>query len=174
MCVSLKAILNYLFLIFSKSGLTTPRIDDSQRFEAVDDVYFNGFFKIKNYPFEETVLMHRETAHPTIFNKPDNSVFVNIELAMAADKKVKIFERVITNKKLFFLQNKYLDSFSNIVMLPYPYPVTHKRTIMCLCKDEEMVDHMRSLDVDLALGPEFLPLLEVSFKFDQILHRLIL
>ena len=39
---------------------------------------------------------------------------------------------------------------------------------MALCKDEEMVEEARDLEVDLAVGPEFRGLVEVSLPLLQL------
>lgn len=66
----------------------TKKVDDSYMRTPTDDVFVNKFYRWIVYSFADAVNCHRETHHPTVYNKPDALLNVSIELNMMAAKKV--------------------------------------------------------------------------------------
>lgn len=64
-------------------------VRDIWKADAIDNVYPAKFYKSLCYTFEEAIEMHRETHHPTIYNRPNSLVNLSIECDMHGEKKVK-------------------------------------------------------------------------------------
>jgi hypothetical protein len=77
-----------VFMFFRAAPVITKRIDDSLKPDPVDNVWLSKYYKWPVYSFEDAVQCHRETHHPTVYNRPDERLFVNLELDMRAAKVV--------------------------------------------------------------------------------------
>ena len=69
----------------------TKRINDSMKPDPVDNVWYSGYYKWPVYRFADAVQCHRETHHPTVFNSPDEDLYVHLELDMRVVKVVTFF-----------------------------------------------------------------------------------
>ena len=59
--------------------------------DPVDDVYFANRFKKRLISFQEAIEIHREILHPTMLDKPNDTVNLLIACNMETDKKVMFF-----------------------------------------------------------------------------------
>jgi large subunit ribosomal protein L1 len=82
---------------FRASPIITRRIDDSLKPESPDNVWLSKYYKWPVYSFEAAVECHRETHHPTVYNRPDEKLFVNVELDMRAAKAVILLTSLLQN-----------------------------------------------------------------------------
>lgn len=75
--------------------LNRPKLkfDDSTKKDIKDDVFFFRYFKMPTFSFAEALKFHQETHHCEIYNKPNESLNVSIELNMVAEKKVRQYSK---------------------------------------------------------------------------------
>ncbi|XP_012259218.2 39S ribosomal protein L1, mitochondrial [Athalia rosae] len=106
---------------FSKVPLASKRIDDSWKHKASDDVWVSKHYQWRVYSFAEAIQCHREIHHPTVSNYPDAPVFAYLELNMQAAKK-----------------NKFVDNFTSCVAVPHKFKLQTERSILAICKGEDM------------------------------------
>ncbi|XP_013196503.2 large ribosomal subunit protein uL1 [Amyelois transitella] len=112
-------------------------LDDSYKSIPKDDVYPLKFFRWVVYTAEDAVKAHQETHHPTMFNVPDALVFAQVEMNMKAAKN-----------------NRYLDSFNRLTLLPHAFPRDEERTILAFCKGPEITKEAINAGATTAGGPE--------------------
>lgn len=85
-----------------------------------DDVYFTSKFKKKKLSLEEILELHRQTAHPDVFNLPDALVSATIEL----------------NLKMKIKRKRYIERIESTVLMPHLYNYQLRaRKIIALCKN---------------------------------------
>lgn len=125
--------------------ITSRRVDDSWKADATDDVYVTKFYKRKIYDFSEALQCHRETHHETVYNIPKSPLNVLIELDMHADKK-----------------NRYVEKFSRIVAIPYPYDHCEERKIVAFCKTPELQKVAMDAGALLSGGTELIKSVQVG------------
>jgi hypothetical protein len=77
-----------IFIFFRAAAVIIQRIDDSLKSDSPDNVWLSKYYKWPVYSFAAAVQCHRETHHPTVYNSPDEKLFVNLELDMRAAKAV--------------------------------------------------------------------------------------
>ncbi|XP_046389758.1 50S ribosomal protein L1 [Ischnura elegans] len=115
------------------------RIDDSWKHTASDDVYISKFYRSKVYNFAEAVECHRQTHHPTVYNLPNARLNVTIELDMRTEKKTK-----------------FVEKFSRMVAIPYPYQHGEERKIVAFCKTPELQSVALNAGAIIAGGSELI------------------
>ncbi|CAB3362117.1 Hypothetical predicted protein [Cloeon dipterum] len=93
-------------------------VDDLWRFVPEDDVYAQRFFRKKSITFEQAVLQHRETHHPTMYNRPDSLLRLRVELDMHGEKKTRFVGKLV-----------------GLVDTPHPFDQEVKRTIVVFTND---------------------------------------
>jgi len=65
-------------------------VNDLWKQVSLDDVFPVRYYRKPNYSFEEAIEMHRETHHPSVYNRPNAFVKVNVECNCHGEKKVNI------------------------------------------------------------------------------------
>ncbi|XP_076242184.1 mitochondrial ribosomal protein L1 [Calliopsis andreniformis] len=95
-------------------------IDDSYKEKALDNVWIVKYHQCPVYSFKEAIECHRETHHPTMYNKPNAHVQACFDLNMQREKKTK-----------------FLEKFTRIVETPHPFQYHDDRTILAFCKKRE-------------------------------------
>lgn len=71
------------------------------------------------YTVAEAIECHRETHHPTMYNEPNASLNVTIELNMQGEKKTR-----------------FLDQFQRMAIIPNEFNHGEERQILVLAKSE--------------------------------------
>ncbi|KDR21469.1 uncharacterized protein LOC110827986 [Zootermopsis nevadensis] len=99
----------------------TRRIDDSLKPVSPDNVWLSKFYQWPLYSFSDAVHCHRETHHPTVYNSPNEKLYVNLELNMRAAK-----------------ENRYLDEFTRTISLPHPFDADKAKSVLVFCKSTEL------------------------------------
>ncbi|XP_050484382.1 50S ribosomal protein L1 [Bombus huntii] len=118
--------------------LTT--INESWKWKAVDDVYLVKYHQQPVYSLKEAIENHRETHHPTMFNKPNAVVNAFIELNMRREKK-----------------NRFLDRFTRIINTPHIFTYEkNKRTVLAFCKNLQEQEDAKNAGADLVGGVELI------------------
>nr|CAG4651932.1 EOG090X089S [Triops cancriformis] len=113
------------------------RKDDSGKAIAIDDVFNIKHCQPRVFSFEEAVEAHRESMHPTVYNKPDSVLMAFIELDMRMEKKTR-----------------FLDPFSRIVLLPYQFSYGPDKTILAFAKGQDQQREALEAGALEAGGPE--------------------
>lgn len=67
---------------------SSKRSADVKFEDPIDAVYSWKHYKVQPYQVSEIIQFHREANHPTMRNKPNAAVNIQIELNMVAEKKV--------------------------------------------------------------------------------------
>ena len=118
--------------------LTT--MNESWKWKAVDDVYIVKYHQRPVYSLKEAIENHRETHHPTMFNKPNAVVNAFIELNMRREKK-----------------NRYLDKFTRIIDTPHIFTYGQpQRTVLAFCKNPQEQENAKNAGADLVGGIELI------------------
>uniref|UniRef100_A0A1B0D1M8 Uncharacterized protein n=1 Tax=Phlebotomus papatasi TaxID=29031 RepID=A0A1B0D1M8_PHLPP len=127
----------------NKDKLVTSVIDkhydDSWKQTPFDDVYVGRYYKWKVYPFREAVECHRETHHPTMYNVPNASLNVHIELNMVAEKKTR-----------------HLENFYRTVKIDHSFDQGVDRQIIVFTKTKESAKEAMAAGASLAGGSELI------------------
>lgn len=95
----------------------TKRIREEWKQVSTDDVWIAKYYRWRLYNFAEAVECHRETHHPTVFNRPDAKLEVLVELDMRTAKP-----------------NKYVEKFTRTAMIPHGFDHGENRAILVFCK----------------------------------------
>lgn len=98
----------------------SKRSKEERKSKPVDDVWISRHYAWRMYSFAEAVESHRETHHPTIYNKPDALVNLYIELDMRTAKPTK-----------------FVEKFRRMAMLPHAFQQEVDRSILAFCKTAE-------------------------------------
>ncbi|XP_043794694.1 uncharacterized protein LOC122716056, partial [Apis laboriosa] len=115
-------------------------IDDSWKWKAVDNVWIVKYHQQPIYSFQEAIECHRETHHPTMYNKPNAIVNAFIELDMKREKK-----------------NRFVEKFTRIVDTPHIFQHNgNKRTILAFSKNLEEQENARAVGADYSGGIELI------------------
>nr|CAG4641801.1 EOG090X089S [Eurycercus lamellatus] len=115
------------------------RINEDGKPEAIDDVFFMHHFKSRAISFSDAIQFHRECNDPTVFNSPNSIVSVKVELDMRMEKK-----------------NRYLDTFSRLLLLPNSFDSHPPRKILAFCKTQETQDEAIKGGADATGGAELI------------------
>lgn len=83
--------------------------------------------------------MHRETHHPTIYNRPNELLFTTIELDMQLDKKTR-----------------YADPLRAVVTLPHPFEFVPPREVAVFVQSEPLRQLAAELGVTVVGGTELI------------------
>ncbi|KOC65723.1 39S ribosomal protein L1, mitochondrial [Habropoda laboriosa] len=142
-----------------KSVSPLGTIDDSWRHKATDDVWVIKYHQRPIFSFKEAIQCHRETHHPTMFNKSNASVNVFIELDMKREKK-----------------NKFVEKFSKVIDTPHTFK--HEEApnkILVFCKNLEEQEKARNAGADFVGGIELIKQIQngafVFKEYDYILSH---
>lgn len=117
----------------------TLKYDDSWKPEPIDDVYINRFYRWKIYSFNEAVAFHRETHHPDMYNEPNASLKIRIELNMQGEKSTK-----------------FVDNFTRIVSIPYKFDHGEERSIIAFSKTQSAQKDALNAGAHLAGGVDLI------------------
>ncbi|XP_076053264.1 large ribosomal subunit protein uL1-like [Oratosquilla oratoria] len=139
-----------------RTGIKSPRRVEDHLKTPIDDVWITKFYKWKVYEAAEAIAMHRESHHPTILNSFDSLITAKVELDISLDKK-----------------NRYLDRISNVIRLPYDFPLEHNRSILVLTQDIDMQQKARELGADLAVGTEIIKMVQSGEFSLQDFHHVL-
>lgn len=112
--------------------------------EAIDDVYHIRHFMIRPVSFADAIQFQRESNHPTVYNSPDAVVTAQVELDMRLEKK-----------------NRYLDSFSRLLLMPHLFDYEPPRKILAFCKTQETQEEAIKGGAEAAGGPELIKRIQV-------------
>jgi large subunit ribosomal protein L1 len=115
------------------------KFDDSWKGLPIDDVYSMKYYRWKIYPFEEAVQCHRETHHPDMYNEPNASLHVHIELNMQGEKKTR-----------------FVENFNRIAAVPFKFEHGEERTIVAFSKDVAVQKEALDAGAELAGGVELI------------------
>jgi ribosomal protein L1 len=115
------------------------KFDDSWKGLPIDDVYSMKYYRWKIYPFEEAVQCHRETHHPDMYNEPNASLHVHIELNMQGEKKTR-----------------FVENFNRIAAIPFKFDHGEERTIVAFSKDVAVQKEALDAGAELAGGVELI------------------
>jgi large subunit ribosomal protein L1 len=115
------------------------KFDDSWKGLPIDDVYSMKYYRWKIYPFEEAVQCHRETHHPDMYNEPNASLHVHIELNMQGEKKTR-----------------FVENFNRIAAVPFKFDHGEERTIVAFSKDVAVQKEALDAGAELAGGVELI------------------
>nr|CAG4634870.1 EOG090X089S [Alona affinis] len=107
--------------------------------EAIDDVFHMRHFMTRPLLFADAIQFQRESNHPTVYNCPDALITAQIELDMRLEKK-----------------NRYLDSFSRLLLMPHQFDYEPPRKILAFCKTSETQEEAIKGGADAAGGPELI------------------
>ncbi|KAI8420636.1 hypothetical protein MSG28_007880 [Choristoneura fumiferana] len=113
--------------------------DDSMKLISKDDVFPMKYYQWVVYSAEDAVKAHQETHHPTMYNEPNAFVFARVEINMEAAK-----------------QNRYVDSFMRLALLPHRFPRDEERTILAFCKTPELVKQAAEAGATTAGGTDLI------------------
>lgn len=61
-----------------------------------------------------------------------------------------------------FIQNRYVDSFTRLSLLPNPFPREEERTIMAFCKGAEMVKEVQDAGATIVGGTDLIKKIQVN------------
>lgn len=100
--------------------IVSKRSKEERKSKPVDDVWISRHYSWRVYSFAEAVECHRETHHPTVYNKPDALVNLFIELDMRTAKPTK-----------------FVEKFRRMAMLPHAFQQDVDRSILAFCKTPE-------------------------------------
>lgn len=87
----------------------------------------------------EAVECHRQTHHPEMYNKPNESLQVNIELNMEGEKKTR-----------------FMENFTRMAAMPHKFYHGEERTILAFTKTPEMQEEVRMAGAQLVGGLELI------------------
>lgn len=121
------------------------RLVEKGKPEAIDDVYHMRHFMTKSLSLADTLQFHRESNHPTVYNCPDAIVTAKIELDMSMEKK-----------------NRYLDTFSRLLLMPHFFACQPVRKVLAFCKTQEIQDEALKGGADTVGGPELIKRIQVK------------
>nr|CAG4650257.1 EOG090X089S [Sida crystallina] len=134
--VQKEEFLPYMSRSANKNVSTGPRrLIESGRQEAVDDVYGFRYFMTRPISFAEAIQFHRETNHPTVYNRPDSFAIARVELDMSMEKK-----------------NRYIDNFTRIVLLPHDINLNLPKKVVAFCKTPETQEAAKAAGAELVGG----------------------
>lgn len=126
-------------------------IDDSWKWKAVDDVWIVKYHQQPIYSFQEAIECHRETHHPTMYNKPNAIVNAFIQLNMRREKK-----------------NRFVDKFTRIVDTPHIFEYNNKRTVLAFSQNLEEQEEARNAGADYSGGIELIKKIQNgTFQFKE-------
>ncbi|XP_012339683.1 uncharacterized protein LOC100871180 isoform X1 [Apis florea] len=115
-------------------------IDDSWKWKAIDNVWIVKYHQRPIYSLQEAIECHRETHHPTMYNKPNAIVNAFVELDMRREKK-----------------NRFVDKFTRIVDTPHIFENSgNKRTVLAFSKNLEEQEKARDAGADYSGGTELI------------------
>ena len=120
------------------------RIVEKGKPEAIDDVYHIRHFMTRPLSLAEAIQFHRESNHPTVYNCPGAVLTAEIELDMRLEKK-----------------NRYLDTFSRLLLMPHLFEYEAPRKILAFCKTQETQDEAIQGGAGAAGGPELVKRIQV-------------
>lgn len=125
-------------------------IDDSWKWKAVDNVWVIKYHQRPIYSLQEAIECHRETHHPTMYNKPNAIVNAYIELDMRREKK-----------------NRFVEKFTRIVDTPHTFECSsNKRTVLAFSQNLEDQKEAKSAGADYSGGTELIKKIQNgSFQF---------
>ncbi|XP_076678660.1 mitochondrial ribosomal protein L1 [Andrena cerasifolii] len=115
------------------------RIVDDWKIPATDNVWIVKYHQQPIYGLKEALECHRETHHPTMYNKPDAHVKAFIELDMQREKKTKV-----------------LDKFTRLVDTPYAFQTFEDRSILAFCKTSDGVQAAKDAGASFVGGTELI------------------
>nr|XP_018905198.1 PREDICTED: 39S ribosomal protein L1, mitochondrial [Bemisia tabaci]XP_018905199.1 PREDICTED: 39S ribosomal protein L1, mitochondrial [Bemisia tabaci] len=127
----------------TKGVVVSPRVNDELLTEPPDNVWFLKDYKRPVYSFAEALGMIREVHHPTVYNQPKSLVNAYIELDLRTAKKTKFVER-----------------FTRLVGIPYPYDHGEERTVIAFCKNQEIVREANDAGAQMAGGTQLIKAIE--------------
>ncbi|RWS16926.1 39S ribosomal protein L1-like protein [Dinothrombium tinctorium] len=141
---------------FSKLGVKTRSYDDKNLLPLPsDDVFHTEGFRQIAYSLEEAIAFHRETHHPTMFNKSNALIEAAVELDMRTKKKTK-----------------FVSEFSGILMFPHKFEIKTSRRIVAICKTLEQSDIAIQSGASIAGGSDIIRQIKskklTSTDFDHI------
>ncbi|XP_037076623.1 39S ribosomal protein L1, mitochondrial-like [Pollicipes pollicipes] len=107
--------------------------------EPVDDVYVRNWFRWPEYRMEQAVEMHRETHHPTVYNRPHELLFATIELDMQMDKRTR-----------------FADPVRQVVTLPHAFEFAAPREVAVFCQSAAARQLAEQIGVTVYGGSELI------------------
>ncbi|XP_033343107.2 mitochondrial ribosomal protein L1 isoform X1 [Megalopta genalis] len=114
-------------------------IDDSWKKKPVDNVWILKYHRKPFYAFKEAIECHRETNHPTMYNRPDAYVNAIFALNLQREKKTK-----------------FLEKLTNLVETPHPFDQQTNRTILAFCKKTSDIEDAMAAGANHAGGVEII------------------
>lgn len=114
-------------------------MNDSNHALPIDNVYVGKYYKTPVYTVAEAIQAHRETHHPTQYNRPDDPLIVKIELYMQAEKKTRM-----------------VDNFQRIAPMPYTFDHGEERNVMFLARTQEVLQEAQKAGATLTGGVELI------------------
>jgi large subunit ribosomal protein L1 len=138
--------LTYLFYVISffsfcrlKLNLLSKHIDDSWKAIPTDDVYIGRYYRWPVYTIEQAIKCHRETHDPTMYNRPNEPLNVEIELNMVAEKATR-----------------FLDNFQRMAMIPHGFDHGEDRKIIAFVKGQDLIKEATDAGAALVGGVELI------------------
>ncbi|KAF2351164.1 Ribosomal protein L1/ribosomal biogenesis protein [Trinorchestia longiramus] len=106
-----------------------------------DDVYISEFFRWPEHTIPEAVAKLRQTHQPTMYNSPDATVLLSLEVSLTTDKA-----------------KRFLDDVSGILLLPHQFETGQSRSVAVLtdCPDTRVKVH--EMGVQLVGGKDIVKL----------------
>jgi len=115
------------------------RFDRSRLPEAIDDVYMRNWFRWPEHQLKAAVAMHRETHHPTVYNRPDELVWLTAELDLQMDKRTR-----------------FADAVRRVLVLPHEFEYAEPREVAVFCQSAAQRELVTSLGVTVVGGGELI------------------
>ncbi|XP_064535772.1 large ribosomal subunit protein uL1 [Drosophila montana] len=114
-------------------------VDDSWKQVPKDDVYVGRYYRWPVYTVAEAIQCHRETHHPSMYNVPNASLNVEIELNMQGEKATR-----------------FVDNFQRMAMIPHKFHHGEDRKIIVFTKENEEITKAREAGATLVGGVELI------------------
>jgi len=125
--------------------IADKHIDDSWKQIPTDNVYPGRYYRTRLFSITDAIEAHRETNHPTMFDAPDASINICIEMNMQGEK-----------------QTRFVTNFQKNAMIEYPFDHGEERTIVAFVKDEELAKKAREAGASLVGGVDTIKDIQVG------------
>jgi large subunit ribosomal protein L1 len=104
--------------------------DDSHYPEPVDDVFFHGRFRSREYNFKDVVKFHREIHHETVYNHPEAPLMFRLDIDLKYPNRA----------------TKCQDPWKSLIEMKAPFLLegSAKPTVLAFCR--ENVDEILSAE----------------------------
>lgn len=117
-----------------------------------DDVYRLSFFD-KYYSIADSISMHREIQHPTVYNNPSVPVILRLDLNMNLDG----------------VGEEFVENVSKIISMPHKFDLTIKRTLMLFSKSVESQEAGRLAGAEFVCGEDAIKkVMKGQMKIDDV------